>query len=72
MQAARLIEDRIASGDYQPGQRLNLALIADEMGVERDTVSRGVRVLADRGLLTFWRGLGWYVGSAGPGNATPQ
>ena len=61
MRAARLVEERIASGAYAPGQRLNIGLIADELGVERGTVSRGMRVLADKGLVRFWAGLGWHV-----------
>ena len=68
MRAAKLVEDRIADGTYDHGQRLNLGLIADEMGVQRDTVSRGMQVLAERGIVRFWQGLGWYVaGQEEPG-----
>lgn len=61
MRAARYVEDRINSGEYEHGQRLNIGLIAQELGVQRDTVSRGMSVLADRGLVQFWQGLGWHV-----------
>jgi DNA-binding GntR family transcriptional regulator len=63
MRAAELVTARIRSGEYAPGQRLNLGLIADEMDVERATISRAMRVLDERGLVKFWRGLGWYVNS---------
>lgn len=66
MHAARLVEERIASGEYTPGQRLNIGLIADELDVERGTVSRGMQVLADKGLVRFWQGLGWYVTDPAP------
>lgn len=61
MRAARLVEERIASGEYAPGQRLNIGLLADELDAERGTVSRGMAVLAEKGLVRFWQGLGWYV-----------
>jgi DNA-binding GntR family transcriptional regulator len=61
MRAARYIEDRIADGTYEHGQRLNIGLIAQELGIQRDTVSRGMTVLAERGLVQFWAGLGWHV-----------
>ena len=61
MRAAKLVEDRIADGTYEHGQRLNIGLIADEMNVERSTVSRAMNVLASRGLVQFWQGLGWHV-----------
>jgi len=67
MRAARLVEERIASGEYAPGQRLNIGLIADELDVERGSVSRGMQVLAGEGLVRFWPGLGWYVTGEDPG-----
>jgi DNA-binding GntR family transcriptional regulator len=65
MRAATLVEGRIADGTYSPGQRLNIGLIADELDVERGTVSRAMGILRDRGLVTFWQGLGWYVSGEG-------
>lgn len=61
MRAAQVISARIEAGEYEPGQRLNIGLIADELGVQRDTVSHAMQVLAGRGLVEFFRGLGWYV-----------
>lgn len=61
MRAARYIEDRISSGEYEHGQRLNVGLIADESGVYRAAVARALNLLAGRGLVTFYPGLGWYV-----------
>lgn len=61
MRAAALVEERIGSGEYAHGQRLSIGLIADELDVERGTVSRAMKVLASRGLVQFWPGLGWHV-----------
>jgi DNA-binding GntR family transcriptional regulator len=61
MRTAKVIEDRIASGEYEHGQRLNIGLIADELGVSRRTVGTAMNVLATRELVRFWQGLGWHV-----------
>lgn len=66
MRAVALVEGRIADGTYSPGQRLNIGLIADELDAERGTVSRAMGILAERGLVIFWQGLGWYVKDEGP------
>jgi DNA-binding GntR family transcriptional regulator len=59
--AAETIAGRIASGEYEHGQRLNIGLIAAELGVSRRTVSHALAVLGDRGLVGFFEGLGWHV-----------
>ena len=61
MRAARAISARIADGTYAPGQRLHIGLIADELGIYRAAVSRGLELLAGRGLVARVPGLGWYV-----------
>jgi len=61
MRAVEVVTARIANGEYSPGQRLNIGLLADELGVERGTISRAMRVLGERGLVQFYEGLGWHV-----------
>lgn len=61
MLAARAIEERIEDGTYAAGQRLNVGLLAEDLGVYRAAVSRALSVLADRGLVARYPGLGWYV-----------
>lgn len=61
MRAAEAISTRIRDGAYEPGQRLNIGLIATELGVSRRTVSHALAVLGDRGAAEFFEGLGWYV-----------
>ncbi len=69
VRAARAIEARIADGRYAPGQRLHIGLIAGELGIYRAAVSRGLELLAGRGLVARVPGLGWYVeGPAPEGN----
>jgi DNA-binding GntR family transcriptional regulator len=58
---AKTIAGRIDDGRLEHGQRLNIGLIATELGVSRRTVSHAMTVLADRGLVQFWQGLGWHV-----------
>jgi len=60
---AETITTRIRDGSYEPGQRLNIGLIAAELGVSRRTVSHALAVLAVDGLVEFFEGLGWYVNS---------
>jgi len=60
-QTAELIAGRIADGTYEHGQRLNIGLLASEQGVARRTVSHALNVLAARGLVEFFDGLGWHV-----------
>lgn len=67
MRAARAIGARIADGTYAPGQRLHIGLIAEELGIYRAAVSRGLELLAESGVVARVPGLGWYVtGEAEP------
>ena len=55
------LSQRISSGAVEPGARLNIALLADEFGVGRDTVQHALVLLEEDGLIERWPGLGWYV-----------
>jgi len=61
VRAAREIERRIAVGTYSPGQKLNIGLISEETGIYRAAISRALEILAERGLVNRFPGLGWYV-----------
>ena len=61
MRAAQFIEQRIADGTYEHGQRLNIGLISTEVGVYRAAVTRALNLLAGRGIVASYPGLGWYV-----------
>src|SRR6266511_3382216 len=58
-QVAAEIRRAIAEGEAQPGERLPPARdLAAELGVNRNTVLRALRLLRDEGLLDFRRGRG--------------
>lgn len=52
---------RLDSGEYPPGTRLNIGLLADEFDTTRTTVGKAVKLLAREGRIEFYAGLGWYV-----------
>src|SRR5882724_3870955 len=61
-QVAATIEQAVAAGQYQPGQRLASERdLAQEFGVSRPTVRRAVIALEMRGLLEARQGSGVYV-----------
>ena len=61
-QVAAAIEQAVAEGKYQPGQRLASERdLAEEFGVSRPTVRRAVIALEMRGLLEARQGSGVYV-----------
>ena len=61
-QVAAAIEQAVAEGKYQPGQRLASERdLAEEFGVSRPTVRRAVIALEMRGLLEPRQGSGVYV-----------
>src|SRR5262249_2526858 len=70
---AALIEQAIAKGQYQMGQRLaSEPDLAEALGVSRPTVRRAVIALEMRGLLEARQGSGVYVRQASPPTAPPR
>jgi GntR family transcriptional repressor for pyruvate dehydrogenase complex len=66
-QVAVLLEDRILSGDLEPGSRLPVEFeLADELSVSRTVVRDALRSLAVRGLITVRQGSGTVVTSPSP------
>ena len=62
VQVAAEIRRAIADGEAKPGERLPPARdLAAELGVNRNTVLRALRLLRDEGLLDFKRGRGVHV-----------
>ena len=53
--------DRIESGALPVETRLNIGDLALEFCVSRDTVQRAFTMLAERGKILRFKGLGWYV-----------
>jgi GntR family transcriptional regulator len=67
-QVAAAIRRAIAEGEAGPGDRLPPARdLAAVLGVNANTVFRGLRTLRDEGLLEFRRGRGVTVSGAAPG-----
>jgi GntR family transcriptional regulator len=62
LQVAAEIRRAIANGEAGPGERLPPARdLADELGVNTNTVLRALRLLREEGLLDFKRGRGVHV-----------
>ena len=57
----REIQRRIADGTYATGDKIHIGLLAEETGIYRAAISRALELLAERGLVTRYPGLGWYV-----------
>lgn len=61
-QVAQHLEQRIESGEFPPGMRLdNEIALADQFGLSRPTMRRAIEYLVDRGLLVRKRGVGTQV-----------
>lgn len=61
-QLAELIRERIASGEFQPGDRLASArLISEEAGISRMTVRQALDYLERQGHIVVRRGAGTFV-----------
>lgn len=64
-QVAAEIRRAIADGEARPGERLPPAVdLAAELGVNKNTVFRALRLLRDEGLVDFTRGRGVRVTGA--------
>jgi GntR family transcriptional regulator len=62
VQAAGLIEGRVAQGGLVPGQRLpSERELCAQLGISRVTLRRALRHLVDAGVLRASHGRGWYV-----------
>lgn len=61
-QLANLLEAKIASGDYGPGQVLpGVATMAQEYGLAKGTVRAAIQVLRERGLVVTMPARGSFV-----------
>lgn len=58
---ATALTERITSGQYTPGTRLNMGLLTDEFDTSRTTVGKALRLLEADGRVVLFAGLGWYV-----------
>lgn len=62
LQLARILRERIASGEYAPGAKIPaIAAMVAETGLDVMTIRRAVKVLADEDLVTVVPGRGTYV-----------
>ena len=52
-QAENLIKERILSLDFEPGERMVVDKLADELGVSRTPIREGLRILAQQGLVNY-------------------
>ena len=57
-QAYNWISERIRTRDYEPGYRLVLATIADELGISVVPVREAIRQLEAEGMVTYERNVG--------------
>ena len=70
LRIARVLSERIQSGEYQPGGQLpNERQLAKEFGVSLMTLRRAMQVLGERGLTSSQQGRGTFVRSLEIGQA---
>lgn len=61
-QLARLLEERINSGEYAPGAPIpSIERLRQESGLSIMTIRRAVQVLADKGMVRVRPGRGTFV-----------
>lgn len=62
LQLARILRERIASGEYPPGSKLPTIIdITAQTGLTAMTIRRSMRLLADEGLIVIIPGRGTFV-----------
>jgi DNA-binding GntR family transcriptional regulator len=59
---ARILRDRILSGDLKAGQRLNEVRLSETYGISRTPIREALQALAAEGLVLLVAGRGAYVG----------
>lgn len=59
---ARILRERILSGDLEPGTRLNEVHLAEQYGISRSPIREALQALSGEGLVTFVAGRGAFVG----------
>ena len=55
------LEQKIGTGDLQPGERLNEVALATELGVSRGPIRESIRILERKGLVTVVANRGAFV-----------
>ena len=66
MQVAEALRERIESGELAPGDPIpGEQRLAQEYGIGRETVRKGLAVLRGEGLIVPRKGQGWFVREAG-------
>lgn len=61
-QLATILRDRITSGYYQPGKKIDsITELQDESGLSQNTVKRAIGKLKEEGLLEGVQGRGVFV-----------
>lgn len=59
---ARILRERILSGELTPGDRLNEVKLAAHYGISRSPIREALQALSGEGLVTFVPGRGAFVG----------
>jgi DNA-binding GntR family transcriptional regulator len=58
---ARLLRERIMSGELRAGERLNEVKLSEQYGISRSPIREALQALSGEGLVTFVAGRGAYV-----------
>jgi DNA-binding transcriptional regulator YhcF (GntR family) len=63
---ADLVRRKIEDGELKPGDTVRVASLAEEFGVTRPTVGRGLGLLVEEGRLKRWPGHGYIIQARQP------